>query len=208
VQEYIIPISLQLKDPVQPASEATINLLPKEWEKHFKERLTGLRYWTLTLFISVIVWVCLLAVVITYMLFDKVARDYEARETMVDDKVLTQVTADVERANNLSESVLSITESIVWPQTIVNQITKVKPVGIEILSFDLNLEKGTVKLIGKAADRSVLINFKKKIESTSAFDSIELPITSLVSETNLDFEMTFIYMPVMKETKKVPKLKI
>jgi len=127
---------------------------------------------------------------------------------MVDDKVLTQVTADVERANNLSESVLSITESIVWPQTIVNQITKVKPVGIEILSFDLNLEKGTVKLIGKAADRSVLINFKKKIESTSAFDSIELPITSLVSETNLDFEMTFIYMPVMKETKKVPKLKI
>ena len=208
VQEYIIPISLQLKDPVQPASEATINLLPKEWEKHFKERLTGLRYWTLTLFISVIVWVCLLAVVITYMLFNKVTRDYEARETMVDDKVLTQVTADVERANNLSESVLSITESIVWPQTIVNQITKVKPVGIEILSFDLNLEKGTVKLIGKAADRSVLINFKKKIESTSAFDSIELPITSLVSETNLDFEMTFIYMPVMKETKKVPKLKI
>jgi hypothetical protein len=38
VQDFLIPISLQMKDPAEPANETTINLLPPKWAKQYQSK--------------------------------------------------------------------------------------------------------------------------------------------------------------------------
>ena len=88
------------------------------------------------------------------------------------------------------------------PQEILNEIYLSKPAGVSIQKYDLDLEKGEVRFQGRSADRTTLIRFKESLEGKSDLDRVQIPISSFEAETNLDFYLTFIYLPISSTVKE------
>lgn len=206
IQEYLIAISLQLKDPAQPEDERTINLLPPMWVEHYKRKMMDIQLWSLTLVASIFVWVCLLASVIAYLLIGGQIQEMQrlviGRQGAETDEIFKQV----EAINALSENVIEITEKSKDPQEVVNMVAALKPAGVRINKYEIDFEEGAMKLAGRAAERGELLSFKQALVDSQSFMEVNLPVTSLVGEYDLDF--TIAIKLKQAEEKKVTKLKI
>jgi hypothetical protein len=111
---------------------------------------------------------------------------------------------EVESINMISRNVLKIKDASVSPQSILNDIYSSKPSGISIRDYKLDLDKGEIRLQGLAVDRVTLIQFKENVESVSNFENVEIPISSFEAETNLEFSLTFSYVPISSTVKEKP----
>lgn len=206
IQEYLIAISLQLKDPAQPEDERTINLLPPMWVEHYKGKLMDIQLWSLTLVASIFVWVCLLASVIAYLLMGGQIQEMQRLVIGGQEDGADEIFKQVEAINALSENVIEITEKSKNPQEVLNTATALKPAGVVINKYEIDFEGGIMKLSGRAAERGALLSFKQALADSQSFNEVNLPVTSLVGEYDLDFTITIILKQVKE--KEVPKLKI
>ncbi len=205
VQEYLVAISLQLKDPARPESAETINLLPLPWQKHYKNRIKTLQIWTLTLVLSFFVWSCFLAVLITLTLMSSQVKKLKEVEAKDGESQKEEVFQEVDDVNQLSEKIIKIKESFVPPQKLINIMASSKTPGISVSRYYVNLEQGIAEVDGKSSDRESLINFKRTLEEKDEFPVVELPATTLINEVDLDFA---IKMKLVQIKKEVPKLGI
>jgi peptidyl-tRNA hydrolase len=78
----------------------------------------------------------------------------------------------------------------------LNEIYASKPSGIAIIKYELDMDKGEVRLQGNSSNRTTLIRFKENLENLSDFDRVEIPISSFEAETNLEFSLAFLYLPI------------
>ncbi|OGM28300.1 hypothetical protein A2801_02480 [Candidatus Woesebacteria bacterium RIFCSPHIGHO2_01_FULL_41_10] len=207
-QDYLSAISMQLTDPAEPESERTVNLLPPGWATHYKHKLRDIRYWTLTLLASVVVWAAFLSTVIVFMLIGMQSDQLQREHAASGEEDYGSVIVEVENINKLTSKTLAITSRIVPPQVVINKIAATKPPGVTISLYDLNMESGRVTIAGVAATRGDLIALKNALEQENDFDDIEVPISSLVNEANLDFQINLNYVPVTAVKKVAPKLNI
>ena len=86
----------------------------------------------------------------------------------------------------------------------LNGIYTSKPPGVKIIKYALDLDKGLISLQGQATDRLTLINFKESLEKLDDFENVEIPISSFEAETNLEFSLTFSYLPIKSTVKDKP----
>ena len=84
----------------------------------------------------------------------------------------------------------------IQPERILNDIQKAKPQGIVINSYEMDLDRGDVDIFGVSPDRASLITFQKNLESNGDIASIEIPISSFEAEANLEFLLSFKYVPI------------
>ena len=84
----------------------------------------------------------------------------------------------------------------------MNYIYTSAPPGVVIDEYDLDLDKGEIRVLGTSVDRGTLIQFKENLESKEEIDSVEIPISSFESETNLDFSLSFLYLPISSTVKE------
>lgn len=207
-QEYLIPISLQLEDPLEPKDETTINLLPPTWVKRYSNRRLKLQVWSMMTIGAVVVLGCFLAVLFVYMMLNNQLSDLKSRISQGNDNDLpaNSVLAEVNEVNDLVNRVTSIDKISVEPQDVINKITTARPSGIKITNYSIDLDKGGIKLLGIAANRQVLIEFKNTLEEYEEFGSVSVPLQYLEAETDIEYEITFDYLPI-KPQKKI-KLKL
>lgn len=205
-QEYMVAISLQRKDPAIPESESTINLLPPNWAKHYEAQARNIRIWTLSLIGSFIVWACFIMITIAYMLIVTEISNMEKQVIASTNPQMEDIFNRVEKVNNMSAAVESVSGQTVYPEEIINKIAAVKPAEITLTYYNLNLEKGTILLSGHAANRNVLVSFKEAVEKTDGFTDVALPITSYINEQDFDFDMNVVYKSLAP--KAAPKLAI
>lgn len=67
--------------------------------------------------------------------------------------------------------------------------------GVDITQFSFNREEGDLKsigLIGQAADRVSLSNFRDALEDDDRFLSADLPISNLAKDSDITFSMTIV----------------
>lgn len=206
VQEYLVGISLQGKDPVGPEDERTINLLPPAWEKHYKVVMRNIRFWTLTLIASVVIWASFLASFVAYMILSREVQVVETKNMASQDEAGEEVFEEILMINSMIDKVLAVKSDQRSAEELINKIASLKQGGIRIDEYSVNLEKGYIQIIGKASSRGVLLAYKETLESQEDFLEVQMPISNLIGEGELDFEMNIIFSA---ETKKVvPKLQV
>ncbi|OGM31646.1 hypothetical protein A2803_04425 [Candidatus Woesebacteria bacterium RIFCSPHIGHO2_01_FULL_44_21] len=208
VQDYLVGLSLQYKDPAEPASETTINLLPPSWADYYKTQSTGIRAWTLTLIASIIVWSTFLFVTIVFMVLRLQAQSLESSAADGKTGELNIAVTRVNEVNALAENVIKYNQSLVPPQAIINLLSDAKTEGISLNYYKVNYETGEVIIRGLAATRSNLLAFKNSVEALEKLSAVHLPVTSLVEETNISFEMSLSYSDFVAKNRAPVKLKI
>ena len=208
MQNFLIAISLQYKDPVEPSSTETVNLLPPEWAKLYKNKHKFDRYWILTLIFSIFSWSCFLASFIVMMLLNLQSQDFENKAQQNGASDINALAAQVKAANTSIDKYLSISNSIIPFQEIINKIHSNAGPSITINSYKIDMEKGEVSFVGKALDRTSLLEFKQKLEADDSFTNVDIPISFVLKEVDIDFDIKLIYAPLAKTTKKAVKVKI
>jgi len=208
VQNFLLGISLQHKNPAEPASEETINLLPPHWAEHYRDKLSNIQAWTMSLVISIIVWTSFIASFAVYMLIGLQAEELTSNGAGEAIAGLNSAIARVNSVNKNSERLISLSEKIYPFQSIVNSINEQKPEAIRILDYKINMENGLVQIFGISPDRTALLEFRDKMEENSSFSNVDVPIGQLLQETNVNFEMTTIYSELFVEKKPNIKLKL
>jgi hypothetical protein len=86
----------------------------------------------------------------------------------------------------------------------LNKIDTSKPQGVVLQKYDLDLDRGEIRLQGFALDRLTLIQFKENLDEVTDFEKVEIPISSFEAETNLEFSLSFYYTPISSTVKEKP----
>ncbi len=205
IQKNLIPISSQLEEVEQPSSPITLNLLPNYLVEKYKFRRLKNQVWTLTLTITLFVWVCFFSTLVSYLYMTQNVRNLksEIESTELSKKSVNPL-EEITFINKVSDNVLKIKKATFFPQDILNKIYYLKPVGVKILKYDLDLDKGEVRLQGLAVNRLSLIEFKENLGKDKNFADIDIPISSFEAETNLEFNLTLNYLPIKTTIKDKP----
>jgi hypothetical protein len=81
---------------------------------------------------------------------------------------------------------------------IINKITSLKNKNITISSISINVNGDTanskkIEITGIAKTRDSLTKYEKDVETDGFFDSISIPVSYFIQDTNSDFSATLIY---------------
>jgi Tfp pilus assembly PilM family ATPase/Tfp pilus assembly protein PilN len=206
IQEYLIPISMQLKDPTEPSDENTINLLPPNWVKHYERKHLKRRLWTLVLISSFVVGICFVAVISSFVFLatrETTLKNLTTQSNAKSNDVSTQVQA----INAVATKVNKVAGHIKATK-IVNQIASAKPGDVVITDYNIDLEGGTINIKGIAGTRQSLVDLKKSLEETKDFSGINIPLSSILVEQNINFELNFLYIPLAPKKISAPTISI
>ncbi len=193
MQKYMIPLSLQFKNPSVPASTKTINLLPQETVDKYKGKKRGVQVWGVLLIVTLIMVGCLMALTGTYFYIVQGLSKYNGLNTLSDTSYQKSKTASdiIKNVNTVSERTIKIDSISVFPQEILNMIYAKKPENIAIINYKIDFEEGKIRIMGVSAGRDDLFLFKKNLEDCGEFQNIDLPLTSFEQGENIEFEMSF-----------------
>ena len=204
LQRYLIPISLQFKDPAEPKSSDTINLLPEPVVKKYERKRFSLQVWSLLMVVTLMIVTSFLAALGTYIFFVQQISAQKADTSVVttDYSKNKDATVKIKNINDASDKVMAILKYSQSPSEVFNAVYKSKPEGIILDGYRMDFEKGDIKLSGISATRDDLITFKQNLEKTGLFGQILLPLSTFEIENNLEFEISFVYLPVAKLNQK------
>jgi hypothetical protein len=206
IQDYLIPLSLQLKDPVEPVDETTVNLLPPSWAKRYKNQKAFKNYWSLSLFGSFVTWGTFLILLAVFIIFNQKLSILKSKISQGPTLEKSKSETTVNEVNSLSKRVISASENTISPESLINQIASKKPSNIRVQKYDLNMEDGNILVEGIADNRQTLLSFKESLQGIKEIQSVDLPITNLITEGPINFSLRLATKSAQKPT--VPKLKL
>ena len=199
-QEYLIPISLQLKDPAEPADQTTVNLLPPTLVKKYEGEKLKQRIWSLSLFLTLGVWISFFTALGVYIFLGQqitIIKEEDVLANIPPEKA--EFIAQIKDINDISKKVFSINKVSITPQVVFNLISETKPEGISISRYRVDLESGAIQLIGMSSTRQALIAFKQALEESNDLSLVQIPISTFEKESNLEFSMDFSYLPIFPQ---------
>jgi hypothetical protein len=121
---------------------------------------------------------------------------------------LNQVVTEVKDINTLAESVTAFEKDTVEPGVIINLLKSAVPEGVALNHYKVNYASGEIILGGTAVSRGALLIFKDNLESKEELDEIELPISNLIPDADINFELRALYKAFKVEKKGSAKLKL
>lgn len=208
IQDFLIGISLQHKDPVEPRSELTINLLPPSWAEYYKKQSAGMHAWTMTLVTSIVIWSTFLFVLIVFMFLNVQVQGLQNGEAAAKSQELNEVVSEVNKINALAAKVIAFDEKAVSPGEITTILKSAIPPGVTVNNYKINYESGEIILGGISVTRDSLLLFKNALEEKEELERVELPISSLIPEGESTFEIRMYYKQFVKTKSQPAKLKL
>lgn len=193
IQEYLVPISLQFKNPAEPRDETTVNLLPQKWVKYYENKKLKIQSLGLILVSSIIIWICLLAAAGAYFFLYRQVEVFKKSGVIQILELPPEIKSEIDKINNITGKVSKVTDISQPPQEIVNLINKAKPSGITLSEYQIDFDSGKAVIKGRADNRQLLINFKKDLEDKGKFTKVSIPLSVLEQNENLDFEISFTF---------------
>jgi Tfp pilus assembly protein PilN len=94
------------------------------------------------------------------------------------------------QVNSLDKTLRKIQTGHLHWFNLFQQLSSTVPEGIYISG--LSTKDYSIFLVGKAKTRDNLLNFKSKLEENECFQNINVPISNLVVENNVDFQIDFV----------------
>ncbi len=102
-----------------------------------------------------------------------------------------EISDTITRSNSVAATLLNENRSVAISEYL-KVVTGAASDGVTITQFVV--PKGTDPIVvgGRASTRSKLAAYKEALEETGSFERVELPISSLASERNIDFSMQLV----------------
>jgi len=195
VQKYLIPYSLQLTSTAGPEEETTINLLPPKWVRKYLNKKLKLQILSLLVISSVFIWGSLGVAGALYYYLTAQERLLASDPAVASVNVPPELSQRAGEANKVITTTKSIVEASKYPQDILNPIFAARPGAVVLNAFKIDMETGKVTLMGVAANREALLEFKENLEKNDDFSLIQIPVSSFEAEIDLEFVANFIYLP-------------
>ena len=176
---YLIPLSMLSEDFKEPSDPNTINLLPSFLVEKYTREKARIGVWSITLTITLFVWVSFLVVMTSYFVINQKISDLKTYNLGKTDVVSLRqkYVSQAKDINSLVEKINKIKNLYVIPQEVLNSIHKAKPTGIYIDTYQVDLDSGDIHLSGVSSDRGALISFKDGLEK-NGFTGVNIPISS------------------------------
>lgn len=198
MQEYLIPLSQQLKPAAEPDDENTINLLPPQWVSQYEEKHLKARVWSMSFITTVVITAVLIANVVVYLMINTQIGAFKSTNGE-QSQLSTEVQEEIKAINDATARVAKIEASFFDPQEVINQITTAKPAEVTITDYALDFEEGKISIRGSSLTRQGLFSFKQGLEKSDDFGVINIPLSSFEVEQNVPFELNFDYKPAMPQ---------
>jgi hypothetical protein len=96
----------------------------------------------------------------------------------------------VKEINTQIENIEKIQNEAIYWSYLLEKINNLVNNGVSITKLQNIKEKNIFYLKGQADTRDSLLAFKKDLEKSLMFKNVELPIQSLLSKTNINFEIS------------------
>jgi len=203
LQEFLIAVSLGFKKATEPSDETTINLLPADWVKFYRDRRMKARIWSLGVSFSLVMLGCFWALAGSYFLVNQKLGEVgraAGREGGVGQSV-EKLKAETARVNSTVEKVEKILSFSKDPVGIIDTIAGLAPVGVAIDGYALDFDGGRVGVTGRAESRDKLVEFRQRLEAHEDFSKVSVPVTSLERDSDLEFDLNFVYGNILPTSK-------
>jgi len=172
------------------------NLLPEEQKK---EIYTEYRF---RLFILIFIFLVITGIIAIILLAPTLFLSSSEYNNLAEGLGLLQKeTPELENSQNLQTTVEKTNNKLTvlqsgreqTPLLIWSKVIDDKPSGVKINSFSYSKKDKKVVVIieGRALVRESLISFAKSLEAQKTFENVNLPVSNLAREKNLDFFITF-----------------
>ena len=191
IQQYLVPISLQFKNPVEPRDETTIILLPQVRVEKYQQIKQKKQTWSLVLIASFIIWGCFLTVLLVYLLLSQRISSLQRSQVSQAKTVPQDVLHELTNINETSGKVITLTGVSQQPQEFINAIDKAKPPDVIISSYQIDFDLKKISVKGNSVDRQSIVQFKQNLEADQKFSRVNIPLSTFEGEQNAEFELTF-----------------
>jgi Tfp pilus assembly protein PilN len=177
-----------------------INLLPLEYKKNQRKALLfRVSFVALTIFSLVVAAssILLLPLYLSATAQVKGEKDrlnlYKTSQSFSDTETSSRTITDT----NNKISIFALEESDSQFSAVLTLLDEITPSGISITDMTLATsdsgKKSTqLELRGNASTRESLVKFVDALKAQKSFESVELPISGLVKDSNIDFNMSFV----------------
>lgn len=177
-----------------------INLLPLEYKKSqrksllFRVSFVALIVFSLVIAASSILLLPLYLSATTQVKGEKDRLDlYKTSQSFSDTETSSRIIADT----NNKISIFTLEEPDFQFSTLLTLLNDITPSGISITDIslimsDVNKKNIQLELTGNANTRDSLVRFVDVLKAQDNFESVELPISGLVKDKNIDFNMSFV----------------
>ncbi len=176
------------------------NLLPENLKQKIKSE------YKIRLLIAILIFVVFLEFTFLALLAPSWLSSYYRKKEMLvneDAKIVAQLassTSSIISTIQLTNNRLrTLDNSFQYPSVApaLNVILSKKTNSIHInqLSFTLNNDKNktaSIALSGISATREALVSFSKNLQNSGVFKSVDLPVSSLTKDSNLEFSINII----------------
>lgn len=177
-----------------------INLIPnqekKKMARDFYYRLTVI----FILMLSTVVFIAALALLPAYLLSNSKKNialqrlELQKAETA---PFFNEETREIIKQTNKKLDIIETAQNGKFPvsEKVISAVLKEKISSIKIvqISYENNTVEGKkIRISGTAPSRDVLLLFRKTLESSEAFKSVDLPISNFVKGSNIQFYMSLI----------------
>ncbi len=176
----------------------TLDLLPLKEKKRFNLNIWYLLAKKITIFFSGLIGtVTVILFLVNYILKIDVDNINKQHSAIV--KSNQKINYEIKQWNDNLKRLSKIQEDNIEFSTILFQFSDLVPRGISLnflsLDTDLSDRKSSrylnVKLKGVAKTRDDLVGFKEKLNNLDFVENVKLPISSLLKQENIDFELNF-----------------
>jgi Tfp pilus assembly PilM family ATPase len=136
-------------------------------------------------------FVCLLALIMGYVLIEKMNLEMEANQTEFENIGIKrdQQNTAIKSLNQDMDNLLSIAKKrqiLSWYETLIPFIQNSN---INLDNIEINRDQGTITIYGNAPSRENLISFRNTLSKEPWIETVDLPIEDLLLETNPSFNM-------------------
>lgn len=177
-----------------------INLLPLEYKKNQRKALLFRVSFVALIIFSLVVAassILLLPLYLSATAQVKGEKDrlnlYKASQSFSDTETSSRTITDT----NNRIATFALEESNFQFSTLLTLLDGITPSGVSITDIslimsDTNKKNIQLELTGKANTRDSLVRFVDVLKAQDNFESVELPISGLVKDKNIDFNMSFV----------------
>lgn len=177
-----------------------INLLPLEYKKNQRRALLFRVSFVVLLMFSLVVAassVLLLPLYLSATAQVKGEKDrldlYKTSQSFSDTETSSRTIADT----NERVAVFALEESDSQFSGVLTLLDEIIPSGISVTDMTLlvsgeNKKRTQLELRGNASTRESLVQFVDALKAQENFESVELPVSGLVKDSNIDFNMSFV----------------
>jgi Tfp pilus assembly protein PilN len=182
-------------------------LLPKNEIRHNKHEYR-LRWVILMLFfLSAAVWIGIISLFPAYIFSAAQGRNASDESVKINNELLAggnnQIAAEAQDANTVIHAVASTQDSLFF-SSLIEDIDARRVPGMIITNFNLSHTTGgtgsdskntavnasTISISGMAATRDILVAFEQNLENDPRLTKVELPVSALAENTNINFTMS------------------